>query len=847
MDITNFKNNWKKIASASMKKEEAELAFAKIASATISSKAAPFFKDPYYLGFEIVKTFNDSFSKMVGIFVFRVEEKFFYVPVFFVDGSIKCTDLLYVKDDSLFTLLSPEWCDFYINKSSSSKIGDLTKEQKGSANGANQDLQLRWLAFPPYMAKGASVKNLVRKEGYKAESPLVIFDFLKQARDIFSKEDYEEATKKLLENEKTASEPGKSRLHDLVVAGGYEMFEKLASWMETDYEFANNMVTFFDTEDYMPKEVLEAERQKTASAIKTASTEAEDPHAAVRNKEGKILLHMGKFNPYTTKTAAEQIAVGMSIEDNRPTGEIEPLVVDPIEQFNGIDSGCGYGIYDVLTSAGDIAKAFIISGVSDYGKRPGLIISLEPDDKGVIAYDNTSDSENLYGGRPAFFRAGSEPAGIHKQRQAWANILANRDYENEDKKCEEVVKDKPEAGNVYGIFDADSSYISDEAFYIKSVNEEADGLTIIATPLYGYTNINAYDLSDEDKEVTIRVNKDALKILTDLKVFTPKTKWIKIPVTTYKPSAEAVREGLDAPEDVGEMEDNKYKVETPDWVPGNLNTFLRAIHAIGYKHASVVYDHRNDTYKLDYDGATQESKYCGKFASTVKLMGELNYSEEDANTILDLAKENGTKGFSFMYKSAARIILNPEPTFFEGYDSDLGIKYSVPETIPLRTQDLSVFPPAPRYGDFNPSLTPGNPVDAVVNQKEETTIKENENGDVFLRTASPNMLASLARETGKDSLFEHGVIGALTQAHDASTFLSEFLPDLFQGEDKLGRILFLINLSPASFISMYGSDDIKSLENNIVNIFKQQGELILELSQKNKTSQDNVTSVDNTQ
>ena len=46
---------------------------------------------------------------------------------------------------------------------------------------------------------------------------------------------------------------------------------------------------------------------------------------------------------------------------------------------------------------------------------------------------------------------------------------------------------------------------------------------------------------------------------------------------------------------------------------------------------------------------------------------------------------------------------------------------------------------------------------------------------------------------------------------------------------------------------MYGSDDIKSLENNIVNIFKQQGELILELSQKNKTSQDNVTSVDNNQ
>ena len=105
--LTSYISNWKKTASAAMKQEEAELAFAKAASAVIESKAAPFFKDDYYLGFEIVKSFNNEFTKMVGIFVFRVNKDLYYVPVFYMDGAIKCTDLLYIKDDSMFTLLSP--------------------------------------------------------------------------------------------------------------------------------------------------------------------------------------------------------------------------------------------------------------------------------------------------------------------------------------------------------------------------------------------------------------------------------------------------------------------------------------------------------------------------------------------------------------------------------------------------------------------------------------------------------------------------------------------------------------------------------------------------------------------
>lgn len=844
--LTSYISNWKKTASASIKQEEAELAFAKAASAVIESKAAPFFKDDYYLGFEIVKSFNNEFTKMVGIFVFRVNKELYYVPVFYVDGSIKCTDLLYLKDDSMFTLLSPEWCDYYVNKAELG-IGNPVPNNATNKQQGQQELQLRWLAYPPFMTKGAS-ELPERKEGYKAESPLVLFDFIKSAKDIFSKEDYKQACENLKDTSiKTASAEGKhTRLHDLIVAGGYEMFEKLASMIEGDDEFAKNMLRYYDEDQFMPKQVLDQQREKLASIKKTASETKENPYAHLENKAGKILIHKGRFNPFTNKTASEQIETGISIEDNREKKDLEALVVSPIEQFNGIKHSAGMSVYNILTTAGEIVEALIINGTSDYGKNPGLIISLKDGDKGVHYYADRNKDNNLYGlhGRQTY---DVEPAGVHSQKQPWSSILADEisDKEEADKLAAKIVKDKPEAGEVFAIYDSESSYLSDEAFYIKSVKEtENGGLTIIATPLYGYEDIPADKLTDPYRELTLRVNPECTKILTDMKVFTKKTKWIKIPTEKSMINEDAKEFGLKDEDAISKTKSNRILVLTPDWIPGDLNTLLRTTKELGYKNASVKYDPRNESYKIAYEGCKDNNYRC-KTASVIRLMGELNYSEEDANEILKMAKDNGTQGCEFIYKTAARIILNPDPVFTEGYDADLGVRYEIPETIPLHTQELVINPPAPRYGDFNPSLTPPSPMDAIVGQKEETTIKEDENGNVFLRTASPNMLAELAKSTGKQSLFEHGLIASLAGTQDASSFISDFIPDLFQGQDKLGRILFLINLSPASFISMYGSDDIKSLENNIITVFKQQGELLLDFILKSKTTRVNTTSVEN--
>lgn len=846
--IKNF--DWKKLASATMKQQDAELAFAKTAASIIEEKAAPFFKDPYYLGFEVVKS-NDSFSKMIGIFVFRIDKNLFYVPVFYTDGKIKGTDLLYNVDEKLFSLLNPDWCDYYLDKIETASALPL---KPSSNKDAVQDLQLRWLAYPPYMAKGASVK-LTRNKDYVPMSPLSIFGLIKEAKEELSKEDFVEAFKLWKDEDGEAKAQQRHALRSFIKKGGYEMFDKLASWIEKDAEFANNFVTFCDVEeDLLQKDVLENKRleqlgseQKVASFTSNQTNQDVVLPEEVKNKgKDQIRIYKGRFNPFTNKTAAEQITEGYSIEDTREEKTLQPVIVNPTEQFNGLDSGVGYGVYNMLKSDGDIAKVFVITNWSDNNKRPALIFDCEQGDDtaGLIWYDNVSDKKNLLGRDHQVV----EPAGVHKQEIPFSEILFDRilDDNFEENTIKRFLKDKPEVGGIYGIFDSKNSYISDEAFYIDKITDKEDGgYTVSAYPVHGYEDFEAAHAIYPSNEITIRVNPESSKIHLDLKVFTKNTQWIKIPFKKVKLS-EGLKDVAGSIDDTmsTNASDFKYVISQQDYVPGTLSTFYKLAHELNFKLASVKYNPINNKFSLSSAEHNKLLKnvQMNKLATVVQLMHDFNYSEDQAKEITDKAISNSSKPYEFFYKTAARIILNPDPDWYEGYDDDLGVSVEVPETRVLATQATEFNAPAPRYGDHQPTFT--NVINTTTEPLESSRASDDKVDDVFLRTASPNMLADLAAATGKGSLFEHGIIGSLAKANETSSLIGEYLPDLYQGQDKIGRLIFLMYAAPQLFLEFYGSDDLSSIENTLVSLFKQQGEMILELSKRSKGLQVNFTSIE---
>ena len=60
----------------------------------VSNNAGDLMKSPHPLGFEIVHK-NTENTRMAAVFAFRINKDLLYAPCFFLNGTIKGTDLLY--------------------------------------------------------------------------------------------------------------------------------------------------------------------------------------------------------------------------------------------------------------------------------------------------------------------------------------------------------------------------------------------------------------------------------------------------------------------------------------------------------------------------------------------------------------------------------------------------------------------------------------------------------------------------------------------------------------------------------------------------------------------------------
>lgn len=800
--------DFKKAASSALKETDAEIAFYRASSTVMEDKASPFFTNDYYLGFEIVKT-NDAFTKMVGIYVFRVNKHILYAPVFYVNGQVKGTEFLYNVDEKKFVYLNPDWCNYFIGLYEES--GDGTAVDMSLANQGKQDIEMMRIATPLYktssLKKFASELNLsdTDQDDFSSFTSMYdsVFNTFVESKDV----DY-------------------SPLHKFLKSAGIDAWNKLAEALKSDKEFANNVVGLCDESDYIPMDVLEEAR---TLQVKKAS-EASKP-------KNLLVLHKGIFNKNAVKTAAEQITKGYSFEDNRDEDQLNMIYdADPDQNWAGISTNAP-SVYDILTTDGSTVRCVALVGNSDYGKTPALLVSIDPERKGIIQYYDINSPEELYNQEDENVKA----PGVHDPVVGnFRNILAieEKDSDKREEDLAKVLKEKPEVGKIYGIWDPEYSYISDEAFYVGEVKDNADdpkGYTVKVYPIQGYDKFKPWEALVQGTDEIIQVNPSAQYPMYDLKVFQPSMRWIELPTETIDLAKKMKAEFKINDAFSFKKKDYRIDIIQAEWVPGNwANLYANTL----VKHSSVGHGYVN----YNGDGSYNLNIAGFKFANvnimgaTALLMGNVNISEETADYIIKHANDNQKRGedYKFLFKKFAdRIILNPDPDFFEGFDSDLNIPYEIPETRALMTDETSYAPPAPRYGDM---MTP-----TLMEAASNTEGVSREDPSDFLQTATPNMLAEFAQRSGQRSVFEHGIVSVLSQVSDAQMYINDFLPSLRDGMDKLARLLFLIIISPQNFVKYYGSDDIKGLENSVLACFRQLSELTLDLIQKTSGISTNTT------
>ena len=795
MDLNNY--NWKKQASAVLADKEAEIAFMKLAMKNIEEKAAPLLAPQYFLGFETVYC-NNRKDKMIGVFGCRIGKNLVYIPVFFINGGIKNADLMYLSNEKQFVLLSPEWCDYLIGRF----VITTGRSMKGElADQATQELDLRWIAEPPTsMAKSAS-------ERYPIGHMFGYYDGEVSSED--SKKAFDEFFKK------QANEEDKHLLKKFIDDNGYDAFEKIACAVNYDYEFANNMIKFVDESDWLRPDFID-QAKKDLETIKQASIKQEESKEdKILNAKNCILIHKGKFNPFA-KIASEQIENGISIEDRRDSSKFDVVYAANKNEYSTFDTFVP-GIYEVLGADGTTKEFAIFSGNSDNEKRPLLMI--EPSSKEILYSKNINKDDD------------DTESEFHSKAVDIASIANKMMAKKLDEKSyKDVVTDKPEVGKVYSIYSFNRGYISDECFKIIDHKKEEDVDVYTAVPFVYYDYLFKEAEDNLKYSFTIRVNPNAFKSNIEQRIFIPEDiEWINIKVKDSEPNIE--EESFNA-----EGKDNKaisskeITVVYSNFTPASIEDYELGLAGEKQINKSEIEKTVDGKYLLKITGEAKNDPVT-KTAAIVKLMYDLNISKDDASDLIKEASDNGNVKF-YHKKIATRMVLRPEPNFYESVDSDLGVNVFENDTKVVPIDANSDFVPEMRYGDHIPLANVENK--SSEDKPKESDNKSSEENNELLLTATPNMLAQIAEKTGNKNIFEHGIIGTYARTYDAANYITQFLPDLRQGLDKLGRLLFLYLWKPADFSIYYGTDDILELEAMLTSNFRQLGELILDLTLRTK-------------
>jgi len=722
-------DNWKQAAAQqTMADGEVEKAFLDQAYQAIQNKANPIMKAPYRLGFEIVHK-NDNNTRMVGIFVFRLGKDLYYAPVFFINGTIKGTDLFYRHATKTFVPLTNEWVDYLLN---------LNPVEEGYA----VEPKVRLEATPSNMDFNRIINPPTTQAAIHKYASAAWADMQVAAKDL----------------------PAESLLRRFIVEdGGEDAIKKIANTVAADKRFAKALFYGSDETNYMPE----------LPAVKAA--------AAPETEE--LVVHFNILNNANVKQASvDDVRRGYVVEDTRKDASINPIVEAAESHMETIGEP---GVYNIMMADGSMKECLV--AVPDHD----MLDHVRAHD--MIAYTSFLARSNPKHKFPELEIVDLDSRHYRRTREeqpAWGEFVMALD------KCPEL-KDSMESGKSYKVFCTLDASLSQSITITKKDKSPA--------------GIDCYEYArcylSPDSPSTLLYNPDYEGAFDADHVLGKHHRFLEV-----------------AAEKVGESRiDYKDGLEL-----GNRSAIDTMIFGDGYKKASL--ELIGDEYLIRLND--KWSPRLVKTAAHLCLMAECGMRSETADELLTKA---ATKKVNFFHKQALHIRAQAYPEFYSQFNDAYNVQEE-PEN--LNSHALIAHRDIPliernRVGDsvkHEARNQDGAQDQNLANPKADVQ-------DNVLQTASPIQLYEMSQAKGVGNLFEHGVVGSLTKTYDSIALIDKYIPDLEQGLDRIGRILFLYYWKPEDFASAYGSDDQVELENKLLSNFKQLGDMVLELLLKSQRHQ----------
>lgn len=822
---------------------------------------------PYMLGFEVVDR-NEDGSKAVGIFGYKVDDDFYYIPAFFLNNQVRGVDMILNKKTNQFIPLTEKWIDYIIDKHSI-RIGTPAD------NAVRDTMRNPDLTFVqrPRTALGPFGKTAEERPW----TPKEAWDHIKEATarlvdDPAFKEMFAGICGQV---EKRAESPYFREFMEKV--GGPECMSSFLRSMH-DVGFANAALTLYkDAEafwtDNLKNASIHVERMAKAAAsrpkvrvldstegiVKVSQDEpkGDEPPSDVGNPDKPLSLE---------ENARQIVEHDFTIEDARPDEEVaavtdDKVLVDFEHRFNPPD---GVGRYNFMMSDGVAREGVLLNPVVSPSCGKDMTFVLFEDDGNVLAEACPRAVMTTE------FEEGSvkdEKSDDIKKLYDKAVSLSSVEVGNEERDGNPYlfIDDKGNAAGPFGIkfviSDGDhirfgTGYCSD----CRVVTPNSSGLN----ESYGFMDWNLRDrFHDEDGRpahngydkccdapcceecsysdfVTVGTFSGLPK-KTSAGVIIPKDwKALKLKVVKrWAPYVEnekhedrAVREAKYAKE-YAEFE-SKYKF-------ASAIDILEEMRSEGIERIKVASD--GVEYSVIVDGSKRRH-------------GPMNYKE----AAVDLVTRFGMRprrAFSVLAKAASEretMLLVRVPSLVQtekkAQDNLVGVSMPSPlEQIPavdpytgipvyqspyvdMTRGQFTGVPGLPPEGGYTKGINIGGEMERTMGAGEYPDEHNDMRNGALPIDEEARRLAEDAAKAGQRHVFDQAAIGGLTKVYDTAYVVDSYIPDFMDTLDRLGRILFLFYWKHEDFNQRYGSDDVVQMEDSLRNVFKNLGELTLQLKEK---------------
>ena len=796
---------------------------------------------PYMIGFEVVDRTDDG-SKAVGIYGYKVDDDFYYIPVFFLNNQIRGVDMILNKKTNSFMPLTENWVNYIVDR----HFVTLGKTVSNDVTSTLEQPDLTFLKEP---------KNQALPKSAEAKAPDEMWS-LKQAwaimRDQAVKMASEDPLLKDMFNgvlRAVKGAPFKKQAEATYIkgflrtVGGPEAQVSLLKSFK-NIKFANAALSFYENLSAFDEEnVKEASVHKDILAKKAAAAPKLRIVTAAEN------VNIKDETSLSEEDARQVLTRGFTIQDARPaetTADMtdDTLTVDFEKRFS---TPTEVGKYSFVMSDGKLREGFLLSLTYDTtGSDDQATVIYFPEDE-VVA---KSKAENILVDMGTASKAkGSSYSELFDQ------ALSNDEIEPNDR--------NDENGKAYLFIGPDGQAFG--PVRVTSVFKDGDKLSYgMGDGLWRYVvtscgdrknpDFGNWDISDrfhdadgyrKDKVYVDRGRdkctsccgscSSLIKFIdgivrptkTSRGVLLPSS-WKVVTCSNVEPYAEWLPD--ERSEDRQKRVDicEKRKLEYLEkYSFGTPTCILSSLADQGIARVKIASVGQNE-YHLHVDGFRQTPRMTYKEAA-LKLVANFGARPADAFKALEKAASEGLvrvliSGRKKLQKAAQVGVSMPAMTpQAPSVDDYTGIPvYEDPYT-DIQHGQFTGVPSLPEDG----GLTRG-----IANDSEVQRAIEGPTDGMMPIDQAAQELADQAAQAGQRHVFDQAAVGGLSKVYDTSAVVDSYIPNFMDSLDRLGRILFLFYWKHEDFNTRYGSDDVVEMEDRLRSVFKQLGDLTLKLKEK---------------